>query len=81
MEPKEIHHRTLVRACTLVGDETVLARHLDVPVEVVVQWLIGSAPIPVDKFLAAVDIVLADKLGHLQPKELHPEKYEHLWSD
>lgn len=81
MESRAIHHRTLLRACTLVGDETVLARHLDVPVALVVQWLIGATPVPVDKFLTAVDIVLAHKLGHLQPKELNPERYEHLWSD
>lgn len=81
MGPRETHHRTLLRACTIVGDESVLARHLGVSVGEVVQWLIGTTPIPVDKFLAAVDIVLADKLGHLHTREIDLKKYEYLWSD
>lgn len=81
MGSRETHHRTLLRACTIVGDESVLARHLGVPVEAVVQWLIGTAPIPIDTFLAAVDIVLAHKLGHLHSKQIDLEKYDYLWSD
>ena len=71
----------MLRACTIVGDETVLARHLDVSVDLVVGWLIGTTPIPVDKFLRAVDIVLAHKMGHLQRKEINFERYNYLWSD
>ncbi len=81
MGSREIHHRTLVRACTIVGDESVLARHLGVSVGVVVQWLIGTTPVPLDKFLAAVDIVLAHKLEHLRPKEIAPEKYDYFGID
>ena len=81
MDPRSTHHRTLVRACVIVGGETVLARHLDAPVELVTEWLIGAVPVPLDKFLSAVDIVLAHNLGHLQPRELDLRKYEHLWSD
>lgn len=81
MDATETHHRTLVRACVIVGGETVLARHLDVPVSLVTEWLIGSAAVPVDKFLSAVDIVLAHNLGYLHPREIDPRKYEHLWRE
>ena len=81
MDSTSTHHRTLVRACLLVGGETVLARHLDVPVDLVTEWLIGATPVPVDKFLSAVDIVLAHNLGHLQPKEIDFQKYEYLWRE
>ena len=81
MDAKDTHHRTLVRACVIVGGETVLARHLDVSVSLVTEWLIGSAAVPVDKFLSAVDIVLAHNLGYLHPREIDPRKYEHLWRE
>jgi hypothetical protein len=76
MGSRETRHRTLVRACTIAGDETVLARHLDAPVETVVEWLIGALPVPLDKFLLAVDIVLAHKAEQIRRRQFRIEQLQ-----
>lgn len=48
----------LAQACIVVGDETVLAERLEVPVKALVEWLLGDAPVPPDVFPRALDIVL-----------------------
>ena len=52
--------RTVLRACAIAGDEAKLAELLGVPVQEVVDWVLGSATVPTDQFLALVDIVLDD---------------------
>jgi hypothetical protein len=55
----ESDRRMLVQACIVVGDETVLAERLQVSVKVVVDWLLGDAPVPLEVFPSVVDIVLS----------------------
>jgi DNA-binding transcriptional regulator YdaS (Cro superfamily) len=52
------YQRTLILACQIVGDETLLAAKLGDSVPTVVDWLIGEREVPIDAFLVAVDIVL-----------------------
>jgi hypothetical protein len=52
------YQKTLLKACTVAGDETALAEKLGVPASNVIDWLLGDVPIPTDMFLRAVDIVL-----------------------
>ncbi|MBV9190277.1 MAG: hypothetical protein JOZ85_07325 [Betaproteobacteria bacterium] len=56
---RETHHRTLMRACLIAGDEVTLASRLHVPLPSLVDWLLGEVPVPVEVFLRAVDIVIA----------------------
>lgn len=53
------YQKTLGMACSIAGDETELARWLNVPEGAVVDWLQGKSPVPPEVFLRAVDIVLA----------------------
>lgn len=59
MGTRETYRSTLMRACTLTGDATKLARKLQVPVPVLKKHLLGATPIPTSVFLMAVDLVLA----------------------
>ena len=59
MGMRDTYQRTLVRACLLLGDETALAEHLNVPLSSLVCWLLGDKPVPPEVFLKATDIVLA----------------------
>ena len=59
MGMRETYQSTLVRACLVLGDETALAGHLNVPVSSLVCWLLGDKPVPPEVFLKATDIVLA----------------------
>jgi hypothetical protein len=60
MEGGITYQWTLVKACLIVGDELKLAQRLGATVEDVVNWLLGDVPVPMNVFLAAVDIALAD---------------------
>jgi hypothetical protein len=53
-----VYARTLHRACEVVGGVDALSRHLNVPAAVLARWIGGLEAPPLDKFLAAVDIVL-----------------------
>ena len=53
------YHRTLVRACIVLGDETKLAQKLGVPVGHIYEFLLAERPIPIRVFLKAVDVVLS----------------------
>jgi hypothetical protein len=66
MGTRDTYHRTLVRACALAGDETVLARALRVPVPALVDWLLGQQPVPDEVFLKAVDYVLVHQQEHVR---------------
>ncbi len=65
MGTRDTYQKTLVSACIVAGDETVLARMLHVPVAVMVEYLLGEAPVPTEIFLRAVDVVLAKSRGKL----------------
>jgi hypothetical protein len=52
--------RTVLRACAIAGDEVKLAELLGVPVQEVVDWVLGNVTVPTAQFLALVDIVLDD---------------------
>jgi len=54
-----LSQRTLQCALTLVGDSTVLARRLRVPLEDLHAWLAGTDVPPRAVFFAAVDILCA----------------------
>jgi hypothetical protein len=59
MGTRDTYETTLSRACLAVGDEQVLARRLGVPLDTVVNWLLGDAPVPTAVFLTCVDIIIA----------------------
>jgi hypothetical protein len=53
-----VYARTLHRACEVVGSVDALSRQLNVPASALTRWIGGLEQPPLDKFLAAVDIVL-----------------------
>ena len=55
-----VHVRTLARATLIAGGVDVLALQLGVDPNILGSWLRGEKPPPVDVFLRAVDIVVAD---------------------
>jgi hypothetical protein len=55
---RDTYQRTLLKACIITGDETLLAEKLAVPVAFVIDWLLGNTSMPPEIFLRAVDIVL-----------------------
>jgi hypothetical protein len=59
MGTRATYQRTLLTACSIAGDETELSALLGIPIEQVIDWLVGDQPIPPDVFLKAVDMVLA----------------------
>ena len=64
------YRRTLMEACNIAGNETALAKRLHKPKPKVVCWLLGSASVPDDVFLQAVDIVTASKKRHIEDADL-----------
>jgi hypothetical protein len=66
MGTRDTYHRTLVRACIVAGDEVELSKQLDLPVDVLITWLLGDQPVPTRVFPRAVDIVLAAHKQHAQ---------------
>jgi len=63
---RDTYQGTLLRACMIAGDESDLARHLGVPAQYVVDWLLGDKPVPPDVFLRAVDLVLGASKQHVE---------------
>lgn len=59
VDSKGTYHRALIDACTILGDETALAARLDQPVGRVVDWLMGTVPVPVKTFHLCVDILIS----------------------
>ena len=53
-----VYARTLHRACEVLGGLDALSRQLNVPAAALTRWIGGLEQPPLDKFLAAVDIVL-----------------------
>ena len=53
-----VYARTLHRACEVVGGLDALSRHLGASSAAITRWIGGLELPPLDKFLAAVDIVL-----------------------
>jgi hypothetical protein len=47
-----------MQACYAAGSETELAQRLQVPVELLVKYLLGETQIPNDLFLRAADLAL-----------------------
>jgi hypothetical protein len=59
---RETYERTLVEACLIAGDEEALAKRLNIPVQQIVDWLLG-APVPDKVFLRFVDLVLDERIA------------------
>jgi hypothetical protein len=59
MGTRAAYQRTLIQACLITGDETLLAQKLGCSVPTMVDWLLGEREVPIDAFLIAVDIVLS----------------------
>jgi len=59
---RETYERTLVEACLIAGDEEALAKRLNIPVQKIVDWLLG-APVPDKVFLRFVDLVLDERIA------------------
>ena len=55
-----VHVQTLARAVLIAGSVDILALRLGVPRSTLDAWLRGEEPPPVQAFLQAVDIVVAD---------------------
>jgi DNA-binding transcriptional regulator YdaS (Cro superfamily) len=66
MGTRDTYHATLVRACIAAGDETQLAKRLNVPLPVLVDWLLGDKPVPAEIFLRSVDIVISANREQVQ---------------
>ena len=60
MGQRDTYAKVLVQACMVAGDESALAEKLGVSTVDVVDWLLGDRPRPVEVFLLAVDVILAD---------------------
>lgn len=60
MSTDSVHVRTLARAALIVGSEELLALRLAVDPEVLRRWLQGQQQPPIEAFLRAVDIVVAE---------------------
>jgi len=56
---RERYRNTVMQACRVAGDEVTLAGLLNVPVSVLVTYMLGETTIPTFLFLKAADIVLA----------------------
>jgi len=65
MSAGDTYYRTLIDACYIVGDETVLAQRVGYALPMVLDWLMCTKPVPVDVFLKAVDIVLSHSQRHV----------------
>jgi hypothetical protein len=59
MTPGDTYHRTLLQACELLGGATELAKRVRRPTDTVVNWVFGRTPVPLEVFLASVDIIVA----------------------
>jgi len=59
---RETYERTLVEACLIAGDEEALANRMNIPVQQIVDWLLG-APVPDKVFLRFVDLVLDERIA------------------
>ena len=73
--------RTVLRACSILGDEVAVAKHLGVPVSEVVNWMLGDVTVPTDNFLQLVDVVLDENRRVIEVnrdfiQEMH-KKYRH----
>jgi DNA-binding transcriptional regulator YdaS (Cro superfamily) len=55
-----VHVQTLARAVLIAGSVDILALRLGVPPSTLDAWLRGEEPPPIEAFLHAVDIVVAD---------------------
>jgi hypothetical protein len=66
MGTRDTYHETLVRACIAAGDETQLAKQLNVPLPALVDWLLGDKPVPPEIFLRSVDIVITANKEQVQ---------------
>lgn len=78
MGVRNTYHGTLVRACSVAGDEVALAKALDVPVESVITWLLGETEVPVRVFLGAVDIVLTAQKKQIEDNKKRIDRTEQL---
>lgn len=55
---ERVHQRALLRAASIVGGITPLARRLQVDSAVLLTWIRGTAKLPPEVFVRVVDIVL-----------------------
>jgi hypothetical protein len=60
----DVYARTFRRAAEIIGSTQRLALHLDVPSQTLRLWMLGKAGAPADKFLGAVDVVIAHDLAY-----------------
>ena len=67
MPQRETYRKTLEQAAVLAGGELNLSVRLKIPVTMLQTWIAGHAPVPDDAFLAAVDVITAEKLRAESP--------------
>ena len=82
MGTRETYQHTLLRACMIAGDETKLARRMNLPVEKLVHWLVGERAVPTEVFLRASDIIIHGNQEHLADADLflaEVRKRNKLW--
>ena len=76
MGTRDIYQRVLVQACLAAGGEAALAKKLDVPLDMLFDWLLGSAKLPAEVFLRAVDVVLARSKGQVRANRAFLERIQ-----
>jgi hypothetical protein len=67
MPQRETYRKTLEQAAAIAGGELNLSVRLKVPMSILQNWLAGSDAVPDDVFLAAVDLISAEKLRPERP--------------
>jgi hypothetical protein len=73
MGESTIESRTLRRAAEILGSPVRLARHLQVPLDTLTEWLEGAQRPPNIYFLRAVDVVLyMDVIEPSGPGDVRP---------
>jgi DNA-binding CsgD family transcriptional regulator len=65
-----------VQACLAAGDEAALAKRLDVPLDTLIDWLLGKAKLPTHVFLRAIDMVLASSKERVRENRAFLERIQ-----
>ena len=70
MGKRDTYQRAILNARSIAGDETRLAARLNRSVPEVVDWLVGTKPVPVRVFHACVDILNTEYRRRIDRNEL-----------
>lgn len=74
---KKILNEHLKKACSIVGGQRALAKHLNVSCPTVNQWVYGIRPVPFGR-CAEIERVTD---GEVSRKDLCPDNWQTLWPE